>query len=173
MKKLILPFASIASLWVLTWGIGHAANILAAVTVTASTSGSITSTQLARSSGNSTTGLCSAGASCVTATSAAGCSNTAANQNHTWNVGSFAVSAGTNIYYLNIENTTTAGSSLNTLLCGTASSPGACNVCICIGDTTTSKDGTACTVSGGSIQPTCDGIGHVTSVTSNLTLTCP
>ena len=157
-----------------------ASALTANVTVTATSSGTLTSTQLAAITGISEVGLGSGLLLCegapkggYTASTGTTCFNGINGHFNTWSVGSFAVTAGRHTYRLNITSSNTVGS-LDQLLCGTDSGTYTppCSVGICIDGATTATSNGACTISTGQINPTCSG-GHVTSVTSNLTLTCP
>ena len=169
----------------------NAALVLAAVTVTSTSGGNITSTGLAsnRTGGaigatdaycaSATQGPFSNGSCFTTSGATSGCSNGSAfGGANTWQTGTFAVGPGPSTAYLVIDTTSTADGSLNKLLCGNGVGNG-CQVCICAGagNTSTLRGASApaasCTASGGEINPTCDADGNVVSVTSSLTLTCP
>lgn len=156
-----------------------ASALTADVTVTASASGTINSTQLAAIT-SATDGfppglLLCAGAPYAGYEPSTGTTCFSGDGGHfnTWTVGPFDVTEGTHTYRLNITSSSTVGS-LDQLLCGTDGGTYAppCSVGICIDGTTTATSNGTCTLSTGQINPTCIG-GHVTSVTSNLTLTCP
>lgn len=154
--------------------------VTASVTVNATSSGTITSTQLgsiAGAGGGLPPGFCecSGGRSQGGYIPSSG-SYDGAERHNTWSSGSYTITAGTNAIALNITDTPSGVASLDQLLCGTIIPGGDAtppiDVCICTasGNTTTSNG--ACTANSGQITPTCSG-GHVVSVTSNLTLTCP
>lgn len=156
--------------------------VTADVTLTATSNGTLTSTRLSAIRNNNGTGtqctLSGGGSNCTgTSSAVAGCTTTASIASNTWSTGDlgvfFPISAGTHVYKLNIQSSTVNGS-LDKMLCGNGTGGnGPCNVCICGSNNTNTKtsNGT-CTASSGQIIPTCAG-GHVISVTSNLTLTCP
>ena len=173
MKKLNLlrrgAIWSLAALLVIT--ACDATGMTAAISVSATSSGFITSTQLARTNFSLQLGQCTNGTHCDTGHVDPGCSPNLSHPNNTWSVGQFAVLAGTHTYNLNISSSTNAAS-LDQMLCGGGTGKG-CSVCVCTGDSSTATTNGNCTASTGAIIPTCDVSGHVTSVTSNLTLTCP
>ena len=153
-----------------------ASAITAAVTVTATRTGTISSTRIGRLSVSGGCAVsCGSADYCATglpASRGTQCAVLGGNVN-TWSSGAFTVAAGTNTYHLNILSSTTAGS-LDQLLCGNGGLTKGCNVTICANSsqTFTATSNGNCTISGGAIIPTCSGT-HVVSVTSNLTLSCP